>query len=137
MHTLTIAGFRDLDPAHHQAVVDWLNTFTVDHLCYPDCVTHVEVHADGLVRIRVKEWDRSKGGGIHLDPATGKPYSITRENGSWSDGIERPELGYVPDGAVLESTFESVLDEPLPRRVAEAFGIIDPAAPPAPVLTDA
>lgn len=136
-HTLTIGEFRNLPPAQRQAVDAWLRTFTVDHLCYPDCVTYVEIHDDGLVRIRVKEWDRSAGGGIRLDPDTAKPYSITRENGSWSDGIERPELGAVPDGAVLESTFESCLDGDLPRRVAEAFGIIDPSAPHAPVLTDA
>lgn len=124
MHTLTIAQFRTLPPDQHQAVVAWLNTFTVDHLAYPDCVTHVEVHDDGLVRIRVKEWDRGAGGGILLDPATSKPYSITREHGSWSDGIERPEMGPVPDGAVLESTFESCLDEPLPPLVAAAFGAV-------------
>lgn len=136
MHTLTIGQFRALPADQHQAVTDWLNTFTVDHLAYPDCVTHVEVHPDGLVRIRVKEWDRSKGGGILLGD-DGKPFSITREHGSWTDGIERPELGPVPDGAVLEATFESCLDDDLPRLVAEAFGIIDPTTPPAPVLTDA
>ncbi len=136
MRTLTIAGFHALDHAHHQAVVAWLNTFTVDHLAYPECVTHVEIHDDGLVRIRVKEWDRSAGGGIRLG-TDGRPFTITREHGSWSDGIERPELGYVPDGACLESTFESCIDDVLPRLVAEAFGMIDPSTPPAPVLTDA
>ena len=135
-HTLTIGQYRNLPPGQRQAVDAWLRTFTVDHLAYPDCVTHVEVHADGLVRIRVKEWDRSAGGGIRLAPDV-KPYAITMANGSWSDGIERPELGPVPDGAVLESTFESVLDDALPRLVAEAFGIIDPSAPHAQVLTDA
>lgn len=123
-HTLNISQFRNLPPDQHQAVDTWLRTFTVDHLAYPDCVTHVEVHDDGLVRIRVKEWDRSRSGGILLDPATSKPYAVTMAGGSWSDGVERPELGFVPDGAVLESTFESVLDEPLPPLVAAAFGAV-------------
>ena len=121
--TLTTQAFRSLPADQHDAVTDWLRTFAVDHLGYPECVTHVEVHDDGLVRIRVKEWDRSAGGGIRLD-AAGRPFTITRANGSWSDGIERPELGYVPDGACLESTFESVLDELLPPLVAEAFGVV-------------
>lgn len=123
MHTLTIGQYRSLPADQHQAVEAWLRTFTVDHLAYPDCVTHVEVHPDGLVRIRVKEWDRSRSGGIRLAP-DGKPYAVTMSQGSWSDGIERPELGYVPDGAVLESTFESVLDEPLAPLVAAAFGAV-------------
>lgn len=123
MISLTISQFRALPLDQHRAVEAWLRTFTVDHLAYPDCVTHVEVAADGLVRIRVKEWDRSAGGGIRLDP-TGKPYAVTRSAGSWSDGVERPELGPVVDGAVLESTFESCLDEPLPPLVAAAFGAV-------------
>ena len=118
--TLTTPQFRALPADQHAAVTDWLRTFAVDHLGYPECVTHVEVHDDGLVRIRVKEWDRSRNGGIRLDN-DGRPFTITREHGSWSDGIERPELGYVPDGACLESTFESVLDEPLPALVLAAF----------------
>ncbi len=121
--TLTVNQFRDLPPDQHQAVTDWLNTFTVDHLDYPACVTHVEVHPDGLVRVRVKEWDRSRGGGIRLGE-DGRPFTVTMAGGSWSDGIERPELGYVPDGAVLESTFESALDEDLPPLVAVAFGAV-------------
>lgn len=120
---LTISQYRRLPADQRQAVEAWLHTFRVDHLAYPDCVTHVEVHDDGLVRIRVKEWDRSAGGGIRLAP-DGKPYAVTMAAGSWSDGIERPELGYVPDGAVLESTFESVLDGPLPPLVADAFGAV-------------
>ena len=123
MLILTTGRFRALPADQHQAVTAWLRTFTVDHLAYPDCVTHVEVHDDGLVRIRVKEWDRSKGGGIRLD-IDGRPFTVTMENGSWSDGIERPELGPVPDGAVLESTFESAVDEPLPPLVAAAFGLV-------------
>lgn len=122
-HTLTISQYRRLPADQRQAVEAWLRTFTVDHLAYPDCVTHVEIHDDGLVRIRVKEWDRSAGGGIRLAP-DGKPYAVTMAAGSWSDGVERPELGCVPDGAVLESTFESVLDEPLRPLVAEAFGAV-------------
>ncbi len=123
MLTLTTPAFRALPPDRHAAVMDWLRTYHVDHLGYPECVTHVAVHDDGLVEIRVKEWDRSAGGGIRLGP-DGKPYTITREHGSWTDGIERPELGPVPDGACLESTFESVLDGPLPPLVAAAFGAV-------------
>lgn len=123
MHTLTTPEFRALPPDQHQAVTDWLRTFRVDHLGYPECVTHVTVETDGHVLIRVKEWDRSAGGGVRLG-LDGKPFTITREHGSWSDGIERPDLGPVPDGACLESTFESVLDEPLPPLVAAAFGAV-------------
>ena len=71
----------------------------------------------------MKEWDRSRGGGIRLGE-DGRPFTVTMAAGSWSDGIERPELGYVPDGAVLESTFESALDEDLPPLVAVAFGAV-------------
>lgn len=122
--TLTTGAFRALPGDQHAAVTDWLATFAVDHLGYPDCVTHVAVEPDGHVLIRVKEWDRSKGGGIRLD-VDGRPFTVTRADGSWSDGIERPELGFVPDGACLESTFESVLDGPLPTLVAQAFGLVD------------
>lgn len=121
--TLTIVQYGALPHRQQVAVETWLRTFTVDHLCYPDCVTHVEVHDDGLVNIRVKEWDRSKGGGIRLDD-DGKPFAVTMDAGSWTDGVERPDLGFVPDGACLESTFQSVLDEPLPPLVAEAFGAV-------------
>lgn len=121
--TLGIVDARNLPHDQHQAVMDWLRTYTVDHLCYPDCVTRVTIDDDHKVSIRVKEWDRSAGGAIRLS-AEGKPYTVTMANGSWTDGIERPELGFVPDGACLESTFESVLDGPLPPLVAEAFGAV-------------
>ena len=123
MLTLTTPAFRALPPDQHAAVMAWLRTYHVDHLGYPECVTHVAIHDDDRVEIRVKEWDRSAGGGVRLGP-DGKPYTITREHGSWTDGIERPELGPVPDGACLESTFESVLDGPLPPLVAVAFGAV-------------
>ena len=121
--TLTTGEFRHLPANQHQAVTDWLTTFGVDHLGYPACVTHVSVEADGHVLIRVKEWDRSRGGGIRLGEDA-KPFTVTMSEGSWSDGVERPELGSVPDGACLESTFESLLDEPLPPLVAAAFGAV-------------
>ena len=123
MLTLTTGQFRALPADQFEAVTGWLRSFTVDHLGYPECVTHVTVEPDGRVLIRVKEWDRSRGGGIRLD-GQGRPFTVTFSRGSWSDGVERPELGWCPEGACLESTFESCLDEPLPALVAAAFGAV-------------
>ena len=123
MHTMTISEFKALDTPHMTAVFDWLNSFEgVEHLRWPDCVTYVSVDGD-LVRVRVKEWAQKAGGGIELG-ADGKPLSITREYGSWSDGVERPWLGHIPDGSVHESWIAAVMDEPLPALVAEAFGAV-------------